>query len=369
MCGEVARMSRWSGRQGRLPWRFKPQSSQALVQAIGRLEAAGNPLRVRMPDVERALVAPHLLEAMPYMSCLLLCGDCEDSTDIIVMRAGSTGLDGYELLFASGSMLECLAESLLDDNTLVRPAGVHCLDMLRMEAGLPRMGADIPVGLITPVRASLSWILDQAKMRNHLMFGWRKLFFQLAKGPTLRRVGLLLDGPVHAGCRVLSNPHRQPIGTVVSTAWSPALSRRIAMAYVRPEYAKTKKHILITVPYHLPMEKMKKKHIRSLMSGPVHSRSLRSVYRRLVSACIVPMPFVAHRYPEPDNQRRATAERGNSCLMRLPKQQLRVRCDLWQARGDQHTEHRHHPSPLSLRAKQVTSELSDLVPAAAESAT
>ena len=25
-------------------------------------------------------------------------------------------------------------------------------------------------------------------------------------------MGLLLDGPGHSGCRLLSNPHRQPIG-------------------------------------------------------------------------------------------------------------------------------------------------------------
>ena len=33
------------------------------------------------------------------------------------------------------------------------------------EAGLPRVGADIPVGLYTPIRAALSWTLDQSKMR------------------------------------------------------------------------------------------------------------------------------------------------------------------------------------------------------------
>ena len=80
-------------------------------------------------------------------------------------------------------------------------------------------------------------------MRSHLMFGYQKLFFQLAKGPKFRRVGLLLDGPGHAGCRLLSNPHRQPVGMITSTAWSPTLKCRIAQAYVRPEYAKSNKHV------------------------------------------------------------------------------------------------------------------------------
>eukprot|EP00933_Yihiella_yeosuensis_P078061 TRINITY_DN8915_c0_g2_i1.p1 TRINITY_DN8915_c0_g2~~TRINITY_DN8915_c0_g2_i1.p1 ORF type:complete len:247 (-),score=23.02 TRINITY_DN8915_c0_g2_i1:96-836(-) len=175
--------------------------------------------------------------------------------------------------------------------------------MLRMEAGLPRVGADIPSGKITPIRASLSWMLDQSKMRSHLMFGWQKLFFQLAKGPQFRRVGLLIDGPGHAGCRLLSNPNRQPIGEIASSAWSPALQCRVAQAYVRPEYAKSNKHVLVTVPYNLPVQKMRKRAIKHWM----RSGALRSAYRRLVAACVVPMPFVPHNYPEPERQRKASA--------------------------------------------------------------
>ena len=78
---------------------------------------------------------------------------------------------------------------------------------------------------------------------SHLMFGWQKLFFQLAKGPKFRRVGVLLDGPAHAGCRVMSNPHRQPMGVVCSSTWSPRLQCRVAQAYVKPEYAKANKHV------------------------------------------------------------------------------------------------------------------------------
>ena len=84
-----------------------------------------------------------------------------------------------------------------------------------------------------------------ATQGSHLMFGWQKLFFQLAKGPKYRRVGLLLDGPGHAGCRLLSNPHRQPMGVITSSSWSPALGCRVAQAYVKPEYAKANKHVLL----------------------------------------------------------------------------------------------------------------------------
>ncbi|CAE7719882.1 AMT [Symbiodinium sp. CCMP2592] len=245
---------------------------------------------------EQVALAPEVLEAMPYMSALSL---HKSEVKATVLRVGTTGEDGFEILGPS-PLLHEVATALLQ-TPLVRPAGVYCLDILRMEAGLPRIGTDVASGLHTPVRAALSWTLDQGKMRSHLMFGWQKLFFQLAKGPKFRRVGLLLDGPGHSGCRLLSNPHRQPIGVVTSTAWSPHLRCRVAQAYIRPEYAKANKHVLLTVPYNLPVKKMRRKAIKHWL----RAGDLRCGYRRLVAACVVPLPFVPHRYPEPARQRKA----------------------------------------------------------------
>lgn len=259
-----------------------------------------------------------VLNSMPYMSFLELrrrgfgleAGADEERATLLC--AGSTGEDGFEILAAPRTtahgarpgLAEQLAETLLAD-TAVKPAGAYCLDVLRMEAGLPRPGADIPPGTITPIRASLAWTLDQSKMRNHLMFGWEKLFLQLAKGPTFRRVGLLLGGPAHGGCRILSNPHRQPIGEITTTAWSPKLRARVAQAYVKPEYARANKHVLITVPYNLPLHKMRKQAIKRWMKSG--RNGLRSGYRNLVAAVVTPLPFVPHRYPEPERQLKAAA--------------------------------------------------------------
>ena len=95
------------------------------------------------------------------------------------------------------------------------------------------------------MRASLAWTLDQKKMRHHLLFGWKTLFAELAQGPVVKRVGVVLPQGGHAGCRVLSNPERRPIGEISSTAWSPALQRRIGMAYVKPEFAKHDLHVQV----------------------------------------------------------------------------------------------------------------------------
>lgn len=298
-----------------------PRAREALRSALRRLSDSEEhePVWLVPPGSEcgRPGLQDAVLDRMPFMSYLELrrrgSGAGEESA--VLLCAGSTGEDGFEVLAtlpraaakgvgstSKGFALQ-LAEALLED-PLVQPAGAYCLDVLRMEAGLPRMGADIPPGTVTPVRASLAWTLDQSKMRNHLMFGWEKMFLQLAKGPTFRRVGLMLGGPAHGGCRILSNPHRQPIGQITTTAWSPRLQARIAQAYVKPEYARVNKQVLITVPYNLPMHKMRKQAIKKLMKqGP----ELRSSYRSLVAAIVMPLPFVPHSYPEPERQRKSLA--------------------------------------------------------------
>eukprot|EP00927_Polykrikos_kofoidii_P001758 TRINITY_DN10686_c0_g1_i1.p1 TRINITY_DN10686_c0_g1~~TRINITY_DN10686_c0_g1_i1.p1 ORF type:complete len:858 (+),score=114.46 TRINITY_DN10686_c0_g1_i1:85-2658(+) len=283
-----------------------PCAREALRQAIGRVSTGSRfpvSLSSEASGAERLHLHPDLLRSMPFMSFLTLRGEADVSEVAVVLCVGSTGEDGFEIVAPEGNLLRKLVKALLDDDGVVRPAGIHSYDILRMEAGLPRIGADIPPGNASPVRASLSWVLDQSKMRSHILFGWRKHFHQLAKGPPFRRVGLIVDGPVHGGCRILSNPHRQPIGSITSSAWSPALSARIAMAEIKPEYARANLSVLVTVPYNLPTHKMLRKAIKVwTRMGP-----LRSGYRRIVAGCVMGLPFVPHRYPEPERQRKANA--------------------------------------------------------------
>ena len=78
----------------------------------------------------KVALAPEVLEAMPYMSALSL-GKSE--VKATVLRVGTTGEDGFEILGPS-PLLHEVATALLQ-TPLVRPAGVYCLDILRMEAG------------------------------------------------------------------------------------------------------------------------------------------------------------------------------------------------------------------------------------------
>ena len=162
---------------------------------------------------------------------------CEEFTARVISRHF-----GFTLIVSEGDAASLLAAAG------ATPAGLHALDMLRMERGEPRPGVDV-TSLLTPVSASLVSTIDQSKMRLHTLFGWKRLFSLLAKGPTYRRVGVVLDRYAHAGCRILSCPDRRPIGEVTSCAWNPTINKRVCQVYVKPEYAKEGRIVTIDVPY------------------------------------------------------------------------------------------------------------------------
>ena len=147
-----------------------PKSREALEIACGNL-----------PDLqlvtlsEEAPLALTMLREMPYMSALALRPLSKKAEKVLILCAGTTGEDGFEFL-GPPELLMKLAGALLSSN-LVRPAGLFAFDMLRMEAGLPRVGADVPVGMSTPIKASLAWTLDQSKMRSSPIFRNHVLLF------------------------------------------------------------------------------------------------------------------------------------------------------------------------------------------------
>ena len=71
-----------------------------------------------------------------------------------------------------------------------RPTGHGVREILRMEAGSPRMSVDIPPGLYTPIHSGLSWLVDPNKLKDHGLFGWYEIFKKVGFGPTKKLVGL-----------------------------------------------------------------------------------------------------------------------------------------------------------------------------------
>ncbi len=137
-------------------------------------------------------------------------------------------------------------------DTAVRPAGVVALDVLRIEAGLPRHGREFNE-TVDPVTAGVQQCVDW----GHDFVGKAALQQVRSRGPARLRVGLVLQisaerlpstDPGAAGRQSL-RPYipRQgamvldvdgaEVGTVTSGTFSPALDSVIAMAYVSPRLA------------------------------------------------------------------------------------------------------------------------------------
>ena len=164
--------------------------------------------------------------------------------------------------------------------------GVYALDMLRMEQGLPRSGIDIPPASTSPIRASLSHTVDQQKVREKCLFGHERISSELLRGVSHRRVALVASKYVYSGCRILSSPHRYPVGEITSCAWSPILNQRVCQAYVKPEYAREGNPVLVNLPHSVPdnLDYRFKKRITK-------QGNLQNVFRKLLNAKIVSFPI------------------------------------------------------------------------------
>lgn len=243
-----------------------PEAGDQLITALKELEIESASLGMsgdKLPSMDYIRDLP----SMTYVTC----GD-----DISIIR---TSLDHFLISVQPGenALLPALETPL---------GGVYALDMLRMEQGLPRSGIDIPPASTSPIRASLSHSVDQQKVREKCLFGHERISSELLRGVSHRRVALVASKYVYSGCRILSSPHRYPVGEVTSCAWSPILNQRVCQAYVKPEYAREGNPVLVNLPHSVPdnLDYRFKKRITK-------QGNLQNVFRKLVNAKIVSFPI------------------------------------------------------------------------------
>ena len=159
------------------------------------------------------------------------------SSGLHLVRASSTGDEGYELwvpLEAGPAKAKTLWESLLADASGLGglPCGTEALEMLRIEAGIPRYGVDfgedtlpLEAGLLNALSFTKGCypgqeIVERARSRGHV--NWKLVGVAMdAAVPPARGESLLSEG--------------RPVGEVTSACYSPSLNRPIALAYVRRE--------------------------------------------------------------------------------------------------------------------------------------
>lgn len=153
--------------------------------------------------------------------------------DVRIVRLSETGEEGFRLVVAKE-----LAQKLWNALTAARqevswqPVGFAAYNILRTEAGLPQVGAELSERTLPPEvgleARAISYnkgcypgqeIIERIRSRGHVN---RKL------------TGLLLGAEAASGDRLLADG--KEVGEITTAVYSPRLGRPIALAYVRAEY-------------------------------------------------------------------------------------------------------------------------------------
>ena len=150
--------------------------------------------------------------------------------DCVVAGTGYTGEDGVEIAVPADAA-GTLWDALVDAGAL--PAGLGARDTLRLEAGLPLHGHELGSG-ITPLQANLEWVVGWKK---DTFVGREALLAEKERGVARLLRGIATEGrrPPREGSGV--SRAGQPVGTVTSGNFSPALGHGIALAFLDPAVA------------------------------------------------------------------------------------------------------------------------------------
>jgi folate-binding protein YgfZ len=152
---------------------------------------------------------------------------------LTVLRATHTGEDGFDLVCEAGAGVE-LFEALVSAGA--RPAGWDALEVLRIEAGVARYGADADdSNVVTEAN------LDDAVSYTKGCYVGQEIIARIHwRGHVAKKLtGLVLDAEGAAarpGARLRTADGARDAGRVTSVAHSPRLARQIALAYVKYDF-------------------------------------------------------------------------------------------------------------------------------------
>lgn len=151
--------------------------------------------------------------------------------DVTVMRATHTAENGFDL-FCGVDDSEALWEGMLAAGA--RPIGLDALEILRIEAGVPRYGIDMDqTTVVTETN------LDDAVSFTKGCYVGQEIIARIKyRGHVAKKLtGLVLDGraAIDAGAKIRSTDEKE-IGRITSSTFSPRRGRTIALGYVKYDY-------------------------------------------------------------------------------------------------------------------------------------
>lgn len=223
----------------------EPATSQRVFRTIEKFTFAGD-FHVTDLSTETALISLQGKTAAEKLNAVL--GDAVAAIEggavmqtswqeetITVLRAAHAGTTGFDLL-VSASQAPSLWNALAAVGA--QPVGHDALELLRIEAGVPRYGKDMDDTTVvteTNLDEAVSYtkgcyigqeIIARIKYRGHVAKKLRGLMFERLSGPAR----------VTGGQATINSSGGKDIGRITSTAFSPHLGCRIALGYVKHEH-------------------------------------------------------------------------------------------------------------------------------------
>jgi folate-binding protein YgfZ len=155
----------------------------------------------------------------------------EITNGVTVIRASHTAEDGFDLIVNS-DQASGLWEAL--QNAGARPVGYDALDMLRIEAGLPRYGVDMDETNVVTETA-----LDDAVSYTKGCYVGQEIIARIKyRGHVAKKLsGVIFEQAVKVEVgTVIKSSDDKEVGRITSVTDSPHLGRTIALAYLKYDY-------------------------------------------------------------------------------------------------------------------------------------
>jgi folate-binding protein YgfZ len=155
------------------------------------------------------------------------------SGEVTLARATHTAEDGFDLFVGAGDA-EALWGALVEAGA--RPAGFDALEVLRVEAGVPRYGVDASDANV------VLEVVDEEEAVSYTKgcYAGQEIIARIHwRGHVAKKLaGLVFDRDAEppADARVKSCAEDREVGRITSTVFSPRLRRRVALGLVKYDF-------------------------------------------------------------------------------------------------------------------------------------
>lgn len=154
-----------------------------------------------------------------------------DDTQVFVVHATHTGEDGYDIIVENSGAVNAW-QKLVGAGAI--PVGENALEVLRVEAGIPKFGVDMDENLVV----SETNLDDAVSFTKGCYIGQEIIARIKYRGHVAKKItGLILDAQEPPEAKLLSQDSKE-IGLLTSVAFSPKLDRWIALGVIKYNFLK-----------------------------------------------------------------------------------------------------------------------------------